>query len=122
MEPTVLIYGVEPRQSKRLRELFAKKGVRAKTVRAEEYGEAVGALCGAAKRTGAAPTDAKMSPMLVFCRCAARQLDMLLTEMRTARLCTDALRAVLTDTNAAWSGERLCAELERERAGMERAE
>ena len=119
MEPTVLIYGVEGASAKRLRELIAKKGVRARAVRAEEYAESVGAMCRVLKKTGAAPTGAEMSPMLVFCGCAPRQLDMLLAEIKTACLCPDALRAVMTGTNAVWSGERLCAELERERAGME---
>lgn len=119
MEPTVLIYGVEGAQAKRLRGLFARKNVRARFVRPEEYGEPVGAMCGARAKTGAAPDGGELRAMLVFCRCTTRQLDMLISEIRTARLCPDALRAVLTEHNAAWSGERLCAELINERKSLE---
>ena len=53
--------------------------------------------------------------MLVFAHFAGRQLDSLLAEMRTARVGTDALKAVLTHANSTWSVRRLAAELRRER-------
>ena len=117
MDATVLAFGFDAAELKGLKALCAKKSVRFRGVSPEDYGQSIGALCGAAKRSGdAAPGGALPGKMLVFAHFRDMQLDMFLSELRTARLGRDALKAMLTPTNAQWSPAALYAELSREKS------
>ena len=116
MDATVLAFGFDAAELKGLKALCAKKSVRFRGVSPEDYGQSIGALCGADRRlAGAAPGGALPGPMLVFAHFREKQLDMFLSELQTARLGRDALKAVLTPTNAQWDAAALYAELSRER-------
>ena len=120
MDATVLAFGFDAAELKGLKALCARKSVRLRRVSPEEYGQSIGALCGAAKRReDAAPGGALPGPMLVFAHFRDRQLDMFLSELRTARLGRDALKVALTPTNAKWDAAALYAELVREKSQAE---
>ena len=69
MEAVVLVYGLDGRDFKKLKELLTSKNVRVRRVLPEEYGRAVGSFCG--MRTAATDEEnaAVSKPMLVFCGC-----------------------------------------------------
>ena len=116
MDATVLAFGFDAAELKGLKTLCARKSVRLRRVLPEEHGQSIGALCGAGRRRDcAAPGGALPGPMLVFAHFRDRQLDMFLSELRTARLGRDALKAVLTPANAQWDAAALYAELAKER-------
>ena len=116
MDATVLAFGFNAAELKGLKAACARKSVRLRRVLPADCGRSIGALCGAAgHRADAAPGGALPGPMLVFAHFRDRQLDMFLSELRTARLGRDALKAVLTPTNAQWSAAALYAELVREK-------
>lgn len=121
MDAVVLAYNFEGAELKKLKKLCAGKGIRARAVAPEDWGQPVGALCLAEKRVQDAPASAVEEKMLVLARLTQRQLDSLLAEMRTARVGAGALKAVLTASNAAWNADRLCRELRREREAVNEA-
>ena len=117
MDATVLAFGFDGAELKGLKTTCMRKGVRLRRASPADCGQSIGALCGAAKRReDAAPGSAPPGPMLVFAHFRDRQLDMFLSELRTARLGKDALKAVLTPTNAQWDANTLYAGLAREKA------
>ena len=120
MNTTVLACNFAGAELKKLKKLCSATGVRLRAVTPEDQAQPIGALCGVEKRLpGASPSAAPAEEKtLVFARLTERQLDSLLTEMRTARVGTDALKAVLTPSNAGWSVHKLAAELMRERASL----
>ena len=116
MDATVLAFGLDAAELKGLKAACARKSVRLRRVLPEEYGQSIGALCGTGRRReDAAPGGAVPGPMLVFAHFREKQLDMFLSELRTARLGLGALKAVLTPTNAQWNAAALYAELAREK-------
>ena len=116
MDATVLAFGLDTAELKGLKAACARKSVRLRKVPPADCGQSIGALCGAAKRReDAAPGGALPGPMLVFAHFREKQLDMFLSELRTARLGLGALKAVLTPTNAQWDAASLYAELAREK-------
>lgn len=119
MDAAVLAYNFGGAELKKLKKLCSGKLARVRAVAPEDFAQPIGALCGVEKRIENPPAAPMSEQILVLAHFAPRQLDALLAEMRTARVATAALKAVLTPTNAKWSADRLCAELlkEREAAG-----
>ncbi len=116
MDAAVLAYNFDGAELKKLKKLCTGKGARVRAVAPEDFAQPLGALCGAEKRIDNPPPAAPMDEkILVLAHFAPRQLDALLTDLRTARVGLDALKAVLTPTNAKWTADKLCAELLRER-------
>ena len=117
MDATVLAFGLDAAELKGLKAACARKSVRLRRVLPEEYRQSIGALCGAdRRREDAASGGAVPGPMLVFAHFREKQLDMFLSELRTARLGLGALKAVLTPTNAQWDAAALYAGLAREKS------
>ncbi len=121
MDAAVLAYNFGGAELKRLKKLCTGKGTRCRAVAAEDFSQPIGVLCGVEKRIENPPAVPMDEKILVLAHFTPRQLDALLTEMRTARVGLDALKAVLTPTNAKWSADKLCAELlkERDAAGID---
>ena len=120
MDAIVLAFGLDAAELKGLKAACARKSVRLRRATPADCGQSIGALCGAAKRReDAAPGGALPGPMLVFAHFREKQLDMFLSELRTARLGKDALKAVLTPTNAQWDAAALYAELAREKSQVQ---
>ena len=117
MDATVLAFGLDAAELKGLKAACARKNVRLRKVLPEEYGQSIGALCGESpRREDAVPGCALPGAMLVFAHFREKQLDMFLSELRTARLGLGALKAVLTPTNAQWDAAALYAGLAREKS------
>ena len=120
MDAAVLAYNFTGAELKKLKKICSGKLARVRAVAPEDFAQPVGALCGVEKRIEPPPPAAPVSEqILVLANFAPRQLDALLADLRTARVGTAALKAVLTPTNAKWSADKLCMELlkEREAAG-----
>lgn len=117
---TVLLYGFDDPAAKRIRQLCGKLGLRLRRVLPEEYTQPVGAFAGSGRFSETpAPADGPLGEMLVFCHVTERQLEGFLSGLRTARVGQNALKAVLTETNARWTGARLYGELRKERAEVD---
>lgn len=117
--PTVLAYGFTSPAVKKLRGVCEKLGIRLRRVLPEESGRPVGGFVGREKLPHGEAAAEDTGEMLVLCDVSERQLEALLSSLRTARVGQDALKAVLTDTNARWTGWELYQELQKERAELD---
>ena len=120
MRPTVLAYGYNSKEIKPVKTVCARLDIRLRRVEEPEYDQPIGAFFGLAPRREAGE-DAVDIPgrMLVLAGLTSRQLDALLSALKTARA-GDSLKAVLTEHNARWTGPALYGELFREKAEMEK--
>lgn len=119
-KPTILAYGFGSSDAKKMRSLCDKLGLRLRRVLPEEYAQPIGAFTGRGTFLSAPePAAGNMEEMLVLADTTERQLEAFLSGLHTIRVGTGALKAVLTETNARWTGERLCNELKKERTAMQ---
>lgn len=120
MRPTVLAYGYDSKEIKILKTACARLDLRLRRVEEPEYHQPIGAFFGLAPRKEDGPQDAGPVPgrMLVLAGLTSRQLDGLLSALKTARA-GDSLKAVLTEHNTQWTGPALYGELVREKAEIE---
>lgn len=109
----ILTFGVDDKSLKGLKALGRKKSVRIRRVLPEEYLTPIGALAGRDIRAGI-PEMGPVGQMLVFCDVTEKQLDMLLGEIKNARIAQTALMAMLTEHNLMWTAPTLWRELLRE--------
>ncbi len=115
---TVLLYNLknaDKRMSIKL--ILYRLGLTAKDVAPEDFGQPLGYLLGC---EGFATAEAEGSfgdEMLVMHNLRQDQFSSLLSALRQGRVPV-ALKAVVTDTNIAWSSLRLHAELSAEHAAM----
>ena len=120
MRPTVLAYGYDGKEIKTVKTVCARLELRLRRVEPTEYGQSIGAFFGLVPRKEEGQ-DAGDIPgrMLVLAGLTSRQLDGLLSALKTARA-GDSLKAVLTEHNARWNGPALYGALVREKAEMEK--
>ena len=117
---TVLAYGFGNSDAKKLKSLSEKWGLRLRRVVPEEYTQPIGAFTGRSAFLNAPePVTGAIGEMLVLADVSERQLEAFLSGLHTIRVGTGALKAVLTETNARWTGERLYRELKEERASVD---
>ena len=122
MPAVLLAYNFEEKELKALRALCRRMDVRLKAAKREEYFQPVGAFIGQEKRIEADPdAPALAGQMLVFCQFPEKQFSAFYTQLRNARLAPDALKAVLTETNAKWDAYTLYAQLADEQRRMREA-
>ena len=92
-----------------------KLGVSGRVVAPEELSQPIGYLC---DLEGFSPVEGGFSDeMLVLCGLSGPQLDALLSSLRRSRVVV-ALKAVVTEDNAAWSSLQLHDELRQEHEAM----
>lgn len=115
---TVLAYGFDGPAVKKLRGVCDKMGLRLRRVLPEETGRPVGSFVGRGKAPAEEASPETVGEMLVLCDVSERQLEVFLSSLRTARVGQNAPKAVLTDTNARWTGGQLYVELQKERAEL----
>lgn len=116
MKGTVLSFGLEQAENKKLKTLCEMVGLRLRKVTPEEYGQPVGSFAGVLPKKDGAAAQAELSgKMLVFAFVSDRQLNVMLSSMKTAQIAIGSYKAVLTETNAAWDVPTLFAELCKER-------
>lgn len=117
--PSVLLYGFSAGDSKKIRPLCDRLGLKLRKVLPEEYGQRVGFLAGQSKAScPPQQPESPMGEMIVLSGVTERQLESFLTGLRTIRVGRTSLKAVLTETNARWTGVELYQELQKERASM----
>ena len=120
MNPMVLCYNLQPEKLSRLRVLALRLGIGVRVVEPERFGLPVGALAGVAE---APETVEEVQPfsdeMLVMAHFRPGMLDAFLNGFRQSRIPPVKLKAMLTETNAAWSAARLHREIRAEHEQME---
>ena len=120
---SALLYNFkDPRRLQTVRFALFKLGITGHTVAAEEFSHPIGYLCGL---EGFCPAEVPAGEcfsdeMLVLCGLSGPQLDALLSSLRRSRVIV-ALKAVVTEENAAWNSFQLHAELCQEHEAMKGA-
>lgn len=101
--------------------VFLLMKVRMRRILPEETGMTMGALAGLSEETGPAdaPAGEELPPALIFCGFSGPRLDEALCRLRAAGVSREVYRAVLTETNAAWTVPELMWELREERKRFE---
>ena len=103
-----------------LDKVCAGAGVRLRTVKEEDLGRTVAALCGlpGAEEGGLNAGPADPTPALVLWGLDRKGLDAFLDRLRQAQVSIP-LKAVVTDTNRSWTFDSLLKELAAERREVE---
>ncbi len=121
----VLLYNISADKLKKIRVILLRLGLQGRLVMEDEFALPVGLLAGieglspaesAQEDTG----EAFREEMLVMCDLPSPVFSAFLKALRQNR-CTVALKAVLTQTNAGWSSQRLHRELAAEHEAMRNA-
>ena len=108
MTPTLLAYQIDPKKLGKMQIVCLRLGIRVQAIDPADFGQTIGALAGVLPREPDAPAAPLPGEMLVM----AHFRPGLLEGMPVA------LKAMLTDTNAAWTATALYAEIAREHAAM----
>ena len=121
----VLLYNISADKLKKIRVILLRLGLQGRVVTAEEFALPVGQLAGLedfspAETAQADAGEAFREEMLVMCDLPSPLFSAFLNALRQNR-CTVALKAVLTESNAGWSSERLHRELAAEHEAMRNA-
>ena len=106
MTPTLLAYQIDPKKLGKMQIVCLRLGIR------------VGALAGVLPREPDAPAAPLPGEMLVMAHFRPGLLEGMLQGWRAAHIPPVALKAMLTDTNAAWTAPALYAEIAKEHAAM----
>lgn len=116
--PTVLAMNVQPEKLGKLRFLCLRLGIQIRIVEQRAFGCSVGDLVAG----NAEPVRGKWAPfadeMLVMAGFRPGMLDAFLGGLREMGIAPISLKAMLTETNAAWTLERLHAALKEEHQQM----
>ena len=121
----VLLYNISADKLKKIRVILLRLGLQGRVVTPEEFMLPVGQLAGLdglspAETAQEGAEEAFREEMLVMCDLPSAVFSAFLNALRQNR-CTVALKAVLTETNAGWSSERLHRELAAEHEAMRNA-
>ena len=120
MNPMVLCYNLQPEKLGRLRVLALRLGIGVRVVEPEKFGLPVGALAGVMEPPETVEEAEPFSDeMLVMAHFRPGMLDAFLNGFRQSRIPSVKLKAMLTETNAGWSGARLHREIRAEHEQME---
>ncbi len=130
---TVLYYYSPGNEEKvrRVKSVLVRLGIRIKNITLEQFGEQVGTLSGLVAFPGKWETDRKgqensekeqlpadpAEEVLVLCNFTTAALDGLFRELRKCHA-EVALKAVLTETNQAWTFSKLYEEVRREHEAL----
>ena len=120
MNPMVLCYNLQPEKLGRLRVLALRLGIGVRVVEPEKFGLPVGALAGVMEPPETVEEAELFSDeMLVMAHFRPGMLDAFLNGFRQSRIPSVKLKAMLTETYAAWNGARLLREIRAEHEQME---
>lgn len=121
MNKIILAYNFTPERLAALKLLCMMLKVQLKPVAREDFLQPVGFLAGVpgVEKTADVYTgEGAEQEMLVMCGFMKNDLDRLLAGIRKSKLQSVKLKAMLTPTNAAWSGVELLRELTQEHEYM----
>ena len=104
MTPTLLAYQIDAKKLGRMQVVCLRLGIRVQAVDPADFGQPIGAQAG---------VDEVIAGVL-----PAGLLAGMLQGWRAAHIPPVALKAMLTDTNAAWTAPALYAEIAKEHAAM----
>lgn len=119
MSPTVLCYALSDARFAAVSALCRTQGCTPHRVTEAEYARPVGALLGFPVGTPSG-SGVVLDEMLVLCGFTPDALDEFLAAFSARGVAGVALKAVLTPSNAGWSGGALYTELLRERQAADR--
>ncbi|MBQ3263444.1 MAG: DUF3783 domain-containing protein [Oscillospiraceae bacterium] len=120
MNPMVLCYNLQPEKLGRLRVLALRLGIGVRVVEPDKFALPVGALAGVLETPATVePAEPFADEMLVMAHFRPGMLDAFLNGFRQSRIPSVKLKAMLTETNAAWSAARLHREIRAEHEQME---
>lgn len=114
MTPTLLAYQIDPGKLGRMQVVCLRLGIRVQAVDPADFGQPIGVL----PRAADAPAAPLPGEMLVMAHFRPGLLEGMLQGWRAAHIPPVALKAMLTDTNAAWTAPALYAEIAKEHAAM----
>ena len=116
--PTILAMNIQPEKLGKLRFLCLRLGIRVNVIEQRAFGCTVGGLVAG----DAAPVRGRWAPftdeMLVMAQFRPGMLDAFLAGFREMGIAPVPLKAMLTETNAEWTLERLYAALREEHEQM----
>ena len=117
----VLLYNLNREKLLKIKFILFKLGLGAREVSPAEFEHPVGYLAGLEgfEPAEAGSEEAFTGEMLVMCGLSSPQFSAFLNALRQNR-CTVALKAVLTETNAAWDSLRLHRELAAEHEALQK--
>ncbi len=119
MKPPVLLsFNLPAEKAAKVRQLAMRLGVRMRVVETTEQSETLAALCGWAPKSDAPTDDPFTDEMLVLANLSGTQLNEFLSGLRQGKIPPIALKAVLTESNRAWSAFALHAELAEEHRAL----
>ena len=119
-QPVLLCYNLDEDSARQVRLCAMRFRVRFCPVAKEQYAVPIGALCGLSSPEQApAPQQGFDEPMLVMAFFPGSLMGLFLQGLRKAGIRPDTLKAMLTETNAAWDSLTLHQELCRERDAMQ---
>jgi len=118
MTPTLLAYQIDPQKLGKMQVVCLRLGIRVQAVAPADFGQTVGAAAGVLPRRADVPAAALPGEMLVMAHFRPGMLEGMLQGFRAAHIPPVALKAMLTDTNAAWTADALYAEIAKEHAAM----
>ena len=120
MNPMILCYNIQPEKLGRIRVLCLQLGIRVRVAQPEEFAFPIGVLAGVTDAPkNPAPAEPFDDEMLVMAHFKPRMLDAFLEGFRQNRIPSVALKAMLTQTNAAWPAHRLHQAIAEEHAQMQ---
>ena len=117
MKKTVLMYNFASDKLAAARSALKPLGCSVRGVSVKEQKAPVGALAGAAGYTSQkskTPPESFSDGFIVICGFSGKGLDVVIAALASCGIKRDTLKAVMTDTNAAWSGAQLYKEVSRE--------
>ncbi|MBE5962093.1 MAG: DUF3783 domain-containing protein [Lachnospiraceae bacterium] len=118
---TVLLYHIEDKEKERkLKVVLIRMGMKIKMIAKEDYMHPIGYLLNLDGFEPGAPYEGKdfEDEMMVMYGFDGRRLNMLLAEMRKAKISKINLKAMVTEHNRAWTSIALHEELTREHTAM----
>ena len=118
MTPPLLAYQIDLGKLGRLQVVCLRLGIRGRAVDPADFGQPIGALAGVLPRAADVPAAPLPGEMLVMAHFRPGLLEGMLQGWRAAHIPPVALKAMLTDTNAAWTATALYAEIAKEHAAM----
>ena len=115
MKKIILLYNFSPERVKQVRRAAAPLGCMAASVSKKDFLQPVGALAGLPgytriKNTGAR-SESFEGEMLVMCGFSGDGIDIVLGALKQGGIGYVPIKAVITPTNAQWSGKKLFDEL-----------
>ena len=119
MNPMILCYNIQPEKLGRMRVLCLRLGIRVRVAQPEEFALPIGVLAGVMDAPkNPEPAEPFDDEMLVMAHFKPGMLDAFLEGFRQNRIPSVALKAMVTQTNAAWPAHQLHQAIAEEHAQM----